>query len=74
MINAGIMGGAGYTGGELIRILLRHPECKIKFVHSRSHSNQKVSEVHKDLIGDTDLIFTNEISAGFSFAVNAGPA
>ena len=63
MINAGIMGGAGYTGGELIRILLRHPECNIKFVHSRSHSNQKVSEVHKDLIGDTDLIFTNEISA-----------
>ena len=63
MIQAGIIGGAGYTGGELIRLLLRHPECTIKFVRSRSHSNRRVSEVHKDLIGDTDLTFTNDISS-----------
>jgi N-acetyl-gamma-glutamyl-phosphate reductase len=62
MIKAGIIGGAGYTGGELIRILLRHPGATIQFVHSRSNAGQPVATVHQDLIGDTDLKFSGEIS------------
>jgi len=61
MIKAGIVGGAGYTGGELIRILLGHPHCDIRFVHSRSQTGQPVSALHKDLIGETDLQFTDEV-------------
>lgn len=60
-IKVGIIGGAGYTGGELIRLLLQHPYAHIHFVHSNSHAQQKVSTVHTDLIGDTDLIFTNTL-------------
>jgi N-acetyl-gamma-glutamyl-phosphate reductase len=58
-INVGIVGGAGYTGGELLRILVHHPEVHISFVHSSSNAGKPVSAVHTDLIGDTDLIFTN---------------
>ena len=58
-IKAGIIGGAGYTGGELIRILLNHPEVEIQFVHSRSNAGKPVSSVHQDLIGETDLQFTD---------------
>lgn len=58
MIKAGIIGGAGYTAGELLRILLTHPEVEISFVMSNSHAGQPVYAVHKDLIGDTDLQFT----------------
>ncbi len=58
-INVGIAGGAGYTGGELLRILVHHPEVHISFVHSSSNAGKPVSAVHTDLIGDTDLIFTN---------------
>ena len=60
MIKAGIIGGAGYTGGELIRILLRHPEVSIAFVSSRSQQGKAVSAVHNDLLGDTDLHFNAE--------------
>jgi N-acetyl-gamma-glutamyl-phosphate reductase len=59
MINIGIIGGAGYTAGELIRILLWHPLAKIKFVQSSSHAGEKITNVHRDLIGDTDLIFSH---------------
>jgi N-acetyl-gamma-glutamyl-phosphate reductase len=62
MIQVGIIGGAGYTAGELIRILLHHKEAKINFVYSTSNSGNKVSSVHQDLLGSTDLEFTNEIS------------
>ncbi|MEE6186982.1 N-acetyl-gamma-glutamyl-phosphate reductase [Mycovorax composti] len=62
MINVGIIGGAGYTGGELIRLLINHPEVDIKFIHSRSNADKYIHEVHKDLIGDTDLKFTNQLS------------
>lgn len=62
MIKAGIIGGAGYTGGELIRLLINHPEVEIVFIHSRSNAGKFVYQVHSDLIGDTDLVFTNEIS------------
>ncbi len=58
-INVGIAGGAGYTGGELLRILVHHPEVHISFVHSSSNSGKPVSAVHTDLLGDTDLVFTN---------------
>jgi len=61
MIKVGIVGGGGYTGGELIRILLNHPECKIIFIQSRSQNGQDVSAVHTDLVGETDLLFTAEL-------------
>ena len=61
-IKAGIIGAAGYTGGELIRILLQHPKVEISFCYSRSQNAKKIHEVHTDLLGDTDLIFTNDIN------------
>jgi N-acetyl-gamma-glutamyl-phosphate reductase len=64
VINIGIIGGAGYTGGELIRILLGHPDARIQFVHSRSHSGNPVHEVHTDLYGDTDLLFSGGLIPG----------
>lgn len=60
MIKAGIIGGAGYTAGELIRILLTHPSVEISFVMSNSHAGQPVYAVHKDLLGETDLKFSKE--------------
>jgi N-acetyl-gamma-glutamyl-phosphate reductase len=54
----GIVGGAGYTGGELLRLLLRHPQVEISFVHSRSSAGQPVYNVHSDLLGETDLQFS----------------
>lgn len=62
MIKAGIIGGAGYTGGEMLRILVNHPDVEIAFVNSTSNAGNLVSDVHTDLLGDTDLRFTNEIS------------
>lgn len=59
-IKAGIIGGAGYTGGELMRLLVHHPNVTISFAFSRSNGGKKVSAVHTDLIGDTDLIFTDD--------------
>lgn len=60
MINVGIIGGAGYTAGELIRILLNHPQAKITYIHSTSHAGGAVSDVHTDLVGDTDLKFSGD--------------
>ncbi|MDN3585542.1 N-acetyl-gamma-glutamyl-phosphate reductase [Pedobacter aquatilis] len=62
MLKAGIIGGAGYTGGEMLRILINHPNVEIAFVNSTSNAGNLISDVHTDLIGDTDLRFTNEIS------------
>jgi len=61
-IRVGIVGGAGYTGGELLRILINHPHTEITFVHSNSNNGNKIYEVHTDLIGETDLVFTNQLS------------
>ncbi|MDR2036602.1 MAG: N-acetyl-gamma-glutamyl-phosphate reductase [Bacteroidales bacterium] len=61
MIKAGIIGGAGYTGGELVRILLHHPEVEISYIHSNSHAGKPIYEAHSDLFGDTDMVFTGEI-------------
>lgn len=58
-INIGIIGGAGYTGGELLRILLNHPQVNITFVNSKSQAGKPVYSTHSDLIGDTDLLFTD---------------
>jgi N-acetyl-gamma-glutamyl-phosphate reductase len=58
IITVGIIGGAGYTGGELIRILLNHPNVVISFVQSNSNADNLVSKVHEDLIGSTDLSFS----------------
>ncbi|WP_299153795.1 N-acetyl-gamma-glutamyl-phosphate reductase [uncultured Christiangramia sp.] len=62
MMDAGIIGGAGYTAGELIRILLYHPEVNLNFVYSTSQPGKPVHSVHQDLIGDTELKFTNLIN------------
>ena len=61
MIKVGIVGGAGYTGGELLRILVNHPEVSIEFVHSNSNAGNPIYKVHQDLIGYTDLVFTNQL-------------
>lgn len=58
----GIIGGAGYTAGELIRILLHHPNVEIKFIHSNSQAGKQISDIHQDLLGETYLTFTNEFS------------
>lgn len=62
-VNIGIVGGAGYTGGELLRVLLRHPNATISFVHSSSNAGELVSKVHTDLLGDTELNFAKEINS-----------
>jgi len=68
-IKAGIIGGAGYTGGELIRLLINHPFVSVSFIHSRSHAGQPVSTVHQDLLGEKEILFTdlltNEIDVLF---------
>jgi N-acetyl-gamma-glutamyl-phosphate reductase len=61
-IRVGILGSAGYTGGELLRLLVFHPQVNIVFAHSKSKTGQFISDVHTDLIGETDLKFVDEIS------------
>ncbi len=61
-IRIGITGGAGYTGGELIRILLNHPRAELIFVQSKSHAGQPLHAVHQDLAGETELEFSEKIS------------
>ena len=61
MIKIGILGAAGYTGGELIRLLLNHPEAEIVFANSESNAGNLVANVHEGLLGDTDLRFTSEM-------------
>lgn len=60
MIKVGIIGGAGYTAGELIRIILHHPQAEISFVQSTSNAGNLLSDVHTDLLGDTDIKFVSE--------------
>jgi N-acetyl-gamma-glutamyl-phosphate reductase len=61
-IKIGIIGGAGYTGGELIRLLINHPNASVSFIHSRSNAGRPVSTVHQDLLGETDWTFTDDHS------------
>lgn len=60
-IKAGIIGGAGYTGGETIRLLLNHPQAEIAFVHSRSNAGNPLHSAHPDLIGETELKFSDSV-------------
>ena len=60
MIKVGIIGGAGFTGGELMRLLVNHPEAKVVFAHSNSQQGKPVASIHKDLQGDIELEFKNE--------------
>jgi N-acetyl-gamma-glutamyl-phosphate reductase len=60
-IKAGIIGGAGYTGGETIRLLINHPEVELVFVHSRSNAGNPLDSAHPDLIGETELTFTDTL-------------
>ena len=61
MIKAGVIGGAGYTGGELLRILVNHPDVEIEFVNSNSNAGNKLYSVHEGLIGETDMVFTDQL-------------
>ena len=61
MIKIGIIGGAGYTAGELIRLLIHHPEAEIVFIHSESNAGNHITDVHEGLYGDTDMVFSNEL-------------
>jgi N-acetyl-gamma-glutamyl-phosphate reductase len=61
-IKTGIIGGAGYTGGELIRLLLNHPGVELSFIHSRSNAGKGVHTIHQDLIGETELLFIGDLS------------
>lgn len=60
-IRVGLLGSAGYTGGELLRLLLRHPFAEIAFAHSHSQAGKKWYEVHTDLFGDTEAAFTDTL-------------
>lgn len=60
----GILGGAGYTGGELIRLLINHPEAEIVFVNSESNAGNLITDVHEGLMGETDLRFTDRMPFG----------
>lgn len=62
MVKAGIAGGAGYTGGEMLRILLNHPSVEISFVQSRSNAGEPVHKVHPDLLGETELHFSSGLN------------
>ena len=64
MIKVGIIGGAGYTAGELLRILVNHPEVEIVFVHSTSNAGNHLYDVHGGLFGDTDLTFSDSYDLG----------
>jgi N-acetyl-gamma-glutamyl-phosphate reductase len=61
-IKIGIAGGAGYTGGELLRILVNHPNAEIVFVNSKSNAGNYIYEVHTDLVGETDIKFSSDLS------------
>ena len=62
MKKVGIIGGAGYTAGELLRILINHPEVEIAFVHSNSNAGKKITDVHQGLLGETELVFSDTYS------------
>ena len=63
MINVGIIGGAGYTAGELLRLLINHKQVAIKFVHSTSNAGKPITNVHRDLVGELAMDFSDKYSA-----------
>ena len=62
MINVGIIGGSGYTAGELIRILMFHPNAKLDFVYSTTNAGKPLSVAHHDLLGDIEMTFTDTVN------------
>lgn len=60
-IRIGIVGGAGYTGGELLRLLVNHPSAEIVYIHSKSNAGKALHSVHQDLVGATDLVFSHKL-------------
>lgn len=62
MLKAGIIGGAGYTAGELVRLLIHHPAVEIDFVFSTSNAGNKIYDVHQDLVGQTEQSFSDSIN------------
>lgn len=67
-MKVGIIGGAGYTGGELLRILIHHPAVEIVFVNSKSQAGKPVYSTHTDLLGDTDLLFSDDLHTNIDVA------
>ena len=65
-VKVGIIGGAGYTGGEAIRILVNHDGVELVFVHSNSNAGNLLSDVHADLLGDTDMLRAQCSGSGHS--------
>jgi len=61
MIKTGIVGAAGYTGGELLRILINHPQARVVWAHSQSQAGKPIAQTHTDLLGDTDLVFAESL-------------
>ena len=61
MIKIGILGGAGYTAGELIRLLVNHPSAQIQFINSESNAGNLITDVHEGLYGECDLRFTSDM-------------
>ena len=59
MIKAGIIGGSGYAAGELVRILINHPDVELKWVHSRTVAGQRIVDVHQGLHGEIDMTFSS---------------
>ena len=72
MIKVGIVGGAGYTAGELLRILLNHPEVMISSIQSTSHANENITKVHRDLLGDTNLKFSDKLDVNIDVVFLCG--
>lgn len=71
-IRTAIIGAAGYTGGELIRLLLQHPHCELVHIHSNSQKGKRLDEVHPDLLGESDLVFSDEVHVNGIDAVFLG--
>ena len=62
-IKTAVIGAAGYTGGELLRLLVHHPQVEVSYIHSNSQKGKKLEEVHPVLIGESTLVFTDEVSS-----------
>ena len=67
-IKAGIVGGTGYTGGELIRLLLNHPYAELAFALSRNAAGKKIYSIHQDLMGETEMEFSSELQSAEYFS------